>query len=296
MTYQFTDFPIGRGGSSGTPIDPDVTDEDGSSGGGTTNPGSQDYTWFGSYTHYVSSPGGEVYALYNGLLEREPDPSSDYWLKLLNQGTSLEDVTQGILGSAEGQSHFDAPDNVGYVEELYQTVLDRPSDPAGAAYWTAALNNGLSRAAAADGFVFSAEHIDDLQFAFDAGIFVPDPTASDISRLYYGVLDRSPDTGGLQWWHTQADFGTSLSSIAQAFLVSQEYSVLYPTSPTDAEYVNALYANALGRAPDAGGAQFWEDSLASNTLTRADVAVGISESAEAHEYLSTFIEEGWLLT
>jgi hypothetical protein len=93
MTYQFTDFPIDRGGPPGTPSDPDVTDEDGSSGGGTTNPGSQDYTWFGSYTHYVSSPGGEVYALYNGLLEREPDPSSDYWLKLLNQGTSLEGVT-----------------------------------------------------------------------------------------------------------------------------------------------------------------------------------------------------------
>lgn len=296
MTYQFTDFSIGRGGSPGTPIDPDVTNEEGPSGNGPPDPGSENYTWFGYYTHYVSSPGGEVYALYNGLLERDPDPSSDYWLKLLDQGASLEGVTQSILGSPEGQSNFNAPDNAGYVEQLYQTVLDRPSDAAGAAYWTAALNNGLSRAAVADGFVFSAEHIDQLQFAFDAGIFVPDPTASDISRLYYGVFDRSPDAGGLQWWHTEVDFGTSLSSVAQAFLLSQEYSALYPTSPTDAEYVNALYAGALGRAPDAGGAQYWEGALASNSLTRADVAVNISESAEAHEYLSTFIEEGWLLT
>ncbi|WP_132254415.1 DUF4214 domain-containing protein [Methylobacterium segetis] len=271
-------------------------DEPGSlNDGGTSNAGLENYTWFGYYTHYPTSAGGEVYALYNGLLERNPDPSSDYWLKSLNEGTSLESVTQSILGSAEGQPRFNDPSNAGYVEELYQTVLGRAGDAAGAAYWTAALNGGLSRAAAADGFVFSAEHLDQLQPAFDAGIFVPDTTAADVSRLYYGVLDRSPDTGGLQAWHTQADFGTSLSAIAQSFLLSPEYAAQNPTIPTDAAYVAALYEGALGRAPEAAGAQYWESALASQALTRADVAVGISESAEAHTYLSAFIEEGWLL-
>ncbi|WP_162560980.1 DUF4214 domain-containing protein [Methylobacterium durans] len=295
MTYQFTDMTDGRGLTPGLFTDLGGSGEGEASGGGTPNPGSENHTWFGSYTHYVGSTGGEVYALYNGLLERNPDPSSDYWLTLLTQGASLEEVTQGILTSPEGQTHINAPDTAGYVEQLYQTVLDRPSDPAGAAFWIASLNSGLSRAAAADGFVFSAEHIGQLQPAFDAGIFVPDPTASNISRLYYGLLDRSPDAGGLQAWHTQADFGTSLSAIAQGFLLSPEYAAQHPTSPTDAAYVGDLYEGALGRAPDAAGAQYWESALASQTLTRAEVAVGISESAEAHAYLSAFIEEGWLL-
>ncbi|WP_336490778.1 hypothetical protein [Methylobacterium nigriterrae] len=82
-------------------------------------------SWFGTSTHYVSSTGGEVYGLYEGLLDRAPDPLSEGWHTLLDKGTSLHDVTEGFLTSPEGQSHFNAPDNAGFVEQLYETVLGR---------------------------------------------------------------------------------------------------------------------------------------------------------------------------
>ncbi|WP_336491035.1 DUF4214 domain-containing protein [Methylobacterium nigriterrae] len=252
-------------------------------------------SWFGTSTHYVSSTGGEVYALYEGLLDRAPDPLSEGWHTLLDKGTSLHDVTEGFLTSPEGQSHFNAPDNAGFVEQLYETVLGRSSDGAGAQFWTAALNSGSSRADVADSFVFSTEHMNELQPAFNEGVFVPDPTACDVARLYYGLLDRAPDATGLQGWSAEAHAGTSFSAIAQGILSSPEYAALHPSSQTDAQYVEALYESALGRSPEAAGAQYWEGALASHGLTRADLAVGISESVEACEHLTSSIEAGWHL-
>ena len=267
----------------------------GAGGGGGSGPDPDNALWFGSYTHYVNSTGGQVYALYEGLLDRAPDPLSEGWHTLLDQGTSLSAVTEAILNSPEGQALFNATSNAGFVEQLYQTVLDRAGDAAGAQFWTSLLDSGSSRATVADGFVFSTEHFAQLQPAFEQAIFVPDPGNSDVARLYYGLLDRAPDTSGLQGWYAQAHAGTSFSPIAQGILASPEYAALHPTPLTDAQYVETLYEGALGRSVDPGGAQFWSNALAAGQ-TRADVAVAISDSPEANQHLSSVIESGWVLT
>ena len=48
----------------------------------------------------------------------------------------------------------------------------------------------------------------------------------------------------------------------------------------DAQFVNLLYANVLGRAPDAGGLAFWVGELDAARRTRGRVMLGYSESAE----------------
>ncbi|WP_336485977.1 DUF4214 domain-containing protein [Methylobacterium nigriterrae] len=255
-----------------------------------------DASLFGALTFDVNSPGGQVYALYEGLLARDPDPLSEGWVTLLEKGASLHDVTQAILGSPEGQPHFNASDNAGYVEQLYQAVLGRSGDAAGAQYWTAALNGGASRADVADSFVFSAEHVAQLQPAFTTGVFVSDPEAANVARLYYALLDRAPDAGGLQTWDAAAEGGTPLASIAQSFLSSPEYASLHPTPLTDTQYVEALYQGALGRTADAAGELYWVGALTANALTRAQVAVGIGESVEAFQHLTPSIESGWHLS
>ncbi|WP_191970017.1 DUF4214 domain-containing protein [Methylobacterium planeticum] len=204
-------------------------------------------------------------------------------------------MTQAILTSPEGQTHFNATSNAGFVEQLYQTVLERSGDAAGAQFWTSLLDSGsTTRAAVADSFVFSSEHFAQLQPAFEAGIFVPDPGNTDVARLYYGLLDRAPDTTGLQGWYAAAHDGPSFSPIAQAILASPEYAALHPTALTNAQFVESLYEGALGRGVDAVGAQFWGNALASGA-TRADVAVAISDSPEANQHLSPVIEVGWVL-
>ncbi|WP_407654565.1 DUF4214 domain-containing protein [Bradyrhizobium prioriisuperbiae] len=49
---------------------------------------------FGTTVHDVKSPGGAVYALYDAILDRTPDPLGfEGWVSAIEHGTSLHDVT-----------------------------------------------------------------------------------------------------------------------------------------------------------------------------------------------------------
>ncbi|GJE46219.1 hypothetical protein AEGHOMDF_5419 [Methylobacterium soli] len=141
--------------------------------------------------------------------------------------------------------------------------------------------------------VFSDEHVANMKPVFDTGLFVPNAHASDVARLYYTMLDRAPDAAGLQFWTNQLDHGGSLSGLAQGFLSTPENQAKYGSLANSA-YVDALYENALGRHADADGLQFWTARLNSGT-SRADLAVQLSDSAEAHTTHLSQIEQGWHL-
>jgi hypothetical protein len=128
------------------------------------------------------------------------------------------------------------------------------------------------------------------------GVFLPvvDPNTADAARLYVGLLDRAPDTEGLQSWANVLGNGASLSSVAQQFLDSPEYAQANPTPLTNIQFVDTLYENALGREPEPAGQQAWVDLLASGT-SRADVAIGIAESQEAQQFFPIGVEQGWII-
>jgi hypothetical protein len=126
------------------------------------------------------------------------------------------------------------------------------------------------------------------------GAFVPvvDENTAGVARLYEGLLDRAPDLQGLVYWATAAQSGASAGAIAQAFLFSPEYQALHTTPLTNAQFVSDLYENALDRAPDTAGLQFWTDALAFGT-SRAQVALGIAESPEAQQHLPLGVQDVW---
>lgn len=248
---------------------------------------------FGVLSHDVHSVAGEVYALYEGLLGRAPDPlGGESWASALSSGASVQDVTKGIQSSTEAQTHLNASDNAGYVEQVYETVLGRQGDSSGSQSWVVALNSGLSRTDLVDNFVFSSEHVGDLQPGLDAGVFVADATDASVARLYHGLLGRGPDAGGLQSWETSAHNGTSLATISDALLASPEHQADHAGAQTNQQFVDGLYIGALGRAADTTGEQSWTHLLDSGT-TRAQVAVAISESVEAQQHLVSQVEVGW---
>lgn len=248
---------------------------------------------FGSVIHSAATAGGEVYDLYEGLLGRAPDPvGGEDFAQELSSGTALDQVTQNFLDSAEGQSHFAVgSSDADFVSQLYQTVLGRAGDAAGAQGWQNALASGESRADVADSFVFSAEHVAQLQPALDTGVYMSDSNASDVARLYYGLLGRAPDPTGLQGQTAAFDDGATLNNVASTFLSSTEYQSHY-AGTSDQAFVNDLYQNALGRAPDAAGGAGWVGALAGGE-SRADVAIGIAESSEAQTHLAGRIEAGF---
>jgi citrate synthase len=53
------------------------------------------------------------------------------------------------------------------------------------------------------------------------------------------------------------DGGTNLPSVASGFIASNEFKTLYGANPTNYQFVTKLYSNVLGRAPDAGGFNYW---------------------------------------
>lgn len=249
---------------------------------------------FGTVVHDAQSTGARVYALYDGLLGRAPDALGlEHWADQLDHDGAVDEIGQ-LLSSPEGQARAGALDNAAFVEQLYGSTPHRGSDPDGLAQWTAALDGGAARIDVADGFVFSPEHLGSLQPLFEAGIYVPDAQAADVARLYYTMLGRAPDATGLRHWTDAADHGGSLQTLAEAFLAAPG-SVAHHGSPGNADYVDALYVNALGRHAEDVGLRHWTQLLDTGT-SRADLAVELTASQEAHDAHLNQIETGWVLT
>ena len=82
-----------------------------------------------------------------------------------------------------------------------------------------------------------------------------------VGLLYQAALGRAADLAGLGWW-LSLDAGTA--QLAQYFTASAEFESRYG-GMDDAAFVQALYANSGLDGAAAGGAQGWEDFLASHT-------------------------------
>lgn len=133
--------------------------------------------------------------------------------------------------------------------------------------------------------------IERVQFADGVLTFDPDSRAAQIARLYDTVLQRAPDQVGLEFYLDAMEQGTSLLSIAQGFLASAEFQAA-TGSLSNAQYVEYLYQNALGRASDAGGRAYWVGQLDSGAQSRADLLVGFSESGEHRQLTAGLVGQG----
>ncbi len=100
-----------------------------------------------------------------------------------------------------------------------------------------------------------------------------------IERAYITMLGRRPDVGGQRFWLAQYAAGMPLETIYAHFLASPERQSKYPSGQSDAEFLTQLYLDAFGRAPDAGGLEFWSGQLAAG-MTRVRVISFFADSLE----------------
>lgn len=300
--YQFTAAADGFGGTKVT-----LTASPSSNEGGVT--GSSWPGLFGTTEHSVTSKAAGVYALYEGLLGRAPDALGlESSTTALQSGASLTDVAGAILNSPERGGAVNDP--TAYVQGLYTNLLHRPADASGLTFFTNELARGVSQATVAVQIATSNEAQADITPFFQNGVFVPDSVDASVARLYYGVLERAPDAGGLATFEVQVkqaaaigiqpkaaggigDAAGALLNVANAMLGSPEYTSTH-AGQTDASFVDSLYVNALGRHADTGGASYFADQLARGT-SRAAVALQVAESAEAQVHLVGQIENGFHL-
>lgn len=87
----------------------------------------------------------------------------------------------------------------------------------------------------------------------------------EVARLYIASFNRVADTGGLNYWVSAYLGGLSLQSMANDFMNSLEGILKYPTNMNNSTFLDAIYQNVFGRAPDNSGKAFWEAALVAGT-------------------------------
>lgn len=99
------------------------------------------------YALDVDGIAGQAYRLYQAAFNRAPDQSGlGFWIGKMDGGTSLNDVANEFIKSAEFSIRYGAsPQDTAFVQTLYQNVLHRSPDTAGFDFWAHALQSGASR-------------------------------------------------------------------------------------------------------------------------------------------------------
>ena len=95
--------------------------------------------------------------LYREVLGRDGDVNglNDWTRLLLNGEATGAELVADFIGSPEYREK--ETENASFVEMLYQTMLNRSSDPEGKAHWCSQLDEGRSRYEILKGFIFSEE-------------------------------------------------------------------------------------------------------------------------------------------
>ena len=239
-----------------------------------------------------NDPAMQVYRFYQAALGRAPDSVGlNYWTAELQAGKGLSSVAAGFIDSIEFTTRFGALDDAGFLNRTYQNVLGRAADAPGLTYWLNNLGHGATRADVVVNFGESSEFKTKIAATLPNGLWDQDEGATSIARVYQATLGRHPDETGLRYWDNALDNGTSLRDMVQGFTGSTEFAARFG-NPDNAGFIDRLYQNVLGRAPDAPGFDYWKSGIDAGTLTRTDLVLNFSESTEFKAATQSWTEGG----
>jgi hypothetical protein len=154
--------------------------------------------------------------------------------------------------------------NQTFVNNLYLTLLHRPADANGLAYYTNRLNSGGARLQIVKEIMGSEEYHTDL-----------------VQQLYQTYLHRDADPAGLSNYVGFLRNGGTVEQLREILLTSDEYFVGRGGN-TDTGFLEAVYEDVLGRPIDASGLATYPRMLTSNA-TRGEVVHSILTSVEGSQ-------------
>lgn len=107
-------------------------------------------------------------------------------------------------------------------------------------------------------------------------------TRTQLVELYVAYFNRAPDANGLNYWAGKiANDGWTVPTVARSFMDQTEVASAYPAYMTNAEVVNKVYTNVLGRSADAAGATYWTNQLNSGVISKADLIMAVVNAAKS---------------
>lgn len=156
----------------------------------------------------------KVASIYQAVLGRAPDSGGlAFWTAAVQRGTSLE--TTRLLMALSPEATARAGGSVGtVVDNLYLGLLERPSDPAGRAYWVDRLTHGAAASEVAMAFLQSSELATRV-----------------VDRDYQAALFRPADPAGLAFWSASYSAGATDELALLATLAGSPEAVSYGCDP-----------------------------------------------------------------
>lgn len=115
---------------------------------------------------------GKAYRIYKAAFNRTPDAEGlGFWIKSLDNGNSLNNVSQGFIGSPEFQRIYGAnSSDTTFLTNIYSNVLGRNYDQSGYDFWLNGLQNGLQRDSLLSQFSESVENSANVATLIGQGI------------------------------------------------------------------------------------------------------------------------------
>jgi hypothetical protein len=148
----------------------------------------------------------QVEALYQELLGRPADPAGlTFFTDVLMNGGTVNGVRAALFGSAEFFGRAGGTD-AAFLGDVYQDELSRSADPAGSAFWGAALAAGVSR--------------QDVALAI---LNTDEASRVQVAGAYLPVLGRLPESSGLNFWTAALHNGNREESMLSGVLGSAEF-------------------------------------------------------------------------
>ncbi|MFZ6653669.1 DUF4214 domain-containing protein [Undibacterium sp. TJN19] len=162
-----------------------------------------------------------------------------------------------------------AKTNKEFVTGLFQVLWDRQPDQATVDLYAARLDSGLLTRAG-------------VEYSF---LTAPDysTVAEQISRLYLAAFNRIPDYDGFLFWMGVHRNGGATNQIAQVFAQSQEFVSKYGADLSNAQFLDLIYQNVLGRNADAAGRDYWVQQMEAG-MPRGEI---LNQFAQSPEFQST---------
>jgi hypothetical protein len=173
------------------------------------------------------------------------------------------------IGAYEPAYATNATTNQVLVENLFEVLLNRQTDP-GSAGFVNELNNGTSASTVVLQIEGSSEYLGD-----------------QVQALFQRYLHRQADAGSLPSFISLLSNGSTLEQVAAIIVGSPEYFQLH--GGNNVSFLKALYLDALGRLPDAFGQDSFSQMLAGGA-SRSSVALAVFTSPE---YRSNLIAQGF---
>jgi hypothetical protein len=242
---------------------------------------------------------------YQSILRRVPDASGrTFWdgesERLRQLGVGYNEVWFAMAQAFYSSAEYAAlnRDNAGFVTDLYRTFFNREPDSSGLAYWVDLRANGLPREVMLVSFMFSPEFVAFTQRIFGtSGVRAEQDAVAD---FYRGLLSRTPDDSGFQYWVGRfrsaqcagpAAVASEAEAISKAFADSAEYAA---RSRNNAQFVGDLYNAFLRRGGDLPGVQYWVDQVATGARTRDQVRGAFKNSPEFQARVQAITQWGCL--